>query len=52
VVWFVFLGLGKPPFLVGEGGVFVPDKGSEVDVDRRGSSTVQFESADPYNRLA
>jgi len=41
----------KDDILVGEGGVFVPDRGGGVDVDRCGSSTVRYESVDSYNRL-
>ena len=36
--------------LLGEGGVFVFDIDDQADVDRCGSSTVQFEFTDPYNR--
>jgi len=39
-------------FLVGEGGVFISDRSGGVDVNRRRSSTVRFESADPYIRLS
>ena len=35
----------------GEGGVFMPDRGDGVDMDRYEYSTAQFESADPYNRI-
>ena len=37
----------KRPFLVG--GVFVLDRGGEVDMDRYRSSTVRFESANLRN---